>query len=66
MFRSESRIKKELFRLREEKRELKKRIGQSMSGTGPNRVTGKCKSLQKDLANVVRTEKKKKQKLRRR
>ncbi len=66
MFQSESNRKKELFRLREEKRDIKGRISQSMSDTGQYGVTGNCKKLQQSLAQIVKVEKRKKQNLRRR
>ena len=66
MARVNSGIKKELRNLRQKKRNLKERISQSMSDTGPHGVTEKCKGLQKELSRVVRKEKKKRQKMRRR
>ena len=47
----------ELYHLRGIKRELKQKIGQSMSDTGPHRVTGKCKDAQRRLAVISQIEK---------
>lgn len=58
------RLNSELYYLRERKRDLKQRIGQSMSDTGSFGTTGKCKKLQRQLSQVVRVEKIKKKKLR--
>lgn len=57
-------LKKDLFRIRKKKRDLKGRISQSMSDRGSCGTTGNCKNLQKELAQVVKTEKNKKKKLR--
>ncbi|HBR71392.1 MAG TPA: hypothetical protein DEA27_01105 [Candidatus Moranbacteria bacterium] len=66
MARSKGNIGKELYNLRQKKRNLKERISQSMGDTGPHGVTGKCKGLQQELSRVVKKEKRKKQKMRRR
>ena len=65
MARSNGKLENDLFCIRKKKRDLKARIGQSMSDRGPHGTTGNCKGLQQELAQVVKTEKKKKQKLRR-
>ena len=57
-------IKNDLYHLRNRKRNLKERIGQSMHDAGSSGTTSKCKKLQKELSRVVKTEKSKKQKLR--
>jgi len=59
------RLDNALFSLREAKRDLKKRIGQSMSDRGRGGTSDKCKKLQRELAKVTQVEKKKKQKRRR-
>ena len=59
------RIKNQLFHLREEKRDLKRRIGQSMRDGGSFDTTGKCKKLQRQLSQVVKKEKNNKNKLKR-
>lgn len=59
-------IRKDLFHLREEKRDLKRRIGQSMRDGGSFGTTGKCKKLQRQLSQVVKKEKSKKRKLQQR
>lgn len=66
MARGNKKIEKDLYYLRKKKRDLKKRIGQSMSDTGTHNVTGNCKDLQRELSLVNKQEKKKKQKLQRR
>jgi hypothetical protein len=38
--------------LKREAKRLKKRIGQSMSDTGPHRTTGKCRKMQRKLSKV--------------
>lgn len=59
------RMKRRVNKLRKAKKNLKERVSQSMSDSGSRNVTGKCKSLQKKLANVVKAEKKVKKRLRR-
>lgn len=59
-------VQKKLFKIREKKRELKRRIAQSQRDGGNYGTTGKCKKLQQRLAGVVRHEKNVKRKNRRR
>ncbi len=63
MSKQKKKMKTELFQLRGKKRELKERIGQSMSDRGPCGTTSNCKKLQRELSRVVQTEKNKKKKL---
>ena len=52
-----SSVQKKLFKIRQEKRDLKRRIAQSQRDGGGNGTTVNCKDLQRRLSKLHRKQK---------